>query len=416
MAKHKPLILCVDDESIILDSLSFLFRNSFDDKYSTEFAESADEALELIEELIAEQKEVAVIVSDYLMPGMKGDEFLINAHKLLPNVKKILLTGQADFKAVTNAINSADLYRYISKPWQNEDLILTIQEALKSHNQDILVELQNKQLEEKNKLLEEQNSNLEFKVNERTKELNLTLDTIRRDMQLAKKIQESTLTYQLNPEDGIKICTTYIPMTEVGGDFYNIGKPYEGVYRIFLADATGHGVQAALITMAIKGIYDTIKDNEKDLSKLAMIFNQKFIDKYGSLNTFFTGIILDVHYNEKILRYVSLGHPPCMLVRGKDVEYIEKTGRMIGISKTSEYRVEEKKMQSGDNIYIYTDGIFEQFNAEKEEFSEEALYRYIIEYNSLGPEECIKQILQKVYDFLGDEEKQDDISIIGITV
>jgi hypothetical protein len=72
-----------------------------------------------------------------------GDDFLINAHKLLPNVKKILLTGQADFKAVTNAINSADLYRYISKPWQNEDLILTIQEALKSYNQDVLVELQN---------------------------------------------------------------------------------------------------------------------------------------------------------------------------------------------------------------------------------------------------------------------------------
>ena len=96
-------------------------------------------------------------------------------------------------------------------------------------------------------------------------------------MQLAKKIQESTLTYNLNPDDGIKICTTYIPMTEVGGDFYNIGKPYEGVYRIFLADATGHGVQAALITMAIKGIYDTIKDNEKDLSELAKIFNQIFI-------------------------------------------------------------------------------------------------------------------------------------------
>ena len=137
---------------------------------------------------------------------------------------------------------------------------------------------------------------------------------------------------------------------------------------------------------------------------------------YLLLFTFFTGIILDVHYNEKILRHVSLGHPPCMLVRGNEVEYIEKTGRMIGISKTSEYRVEEKKMQSGDNIYIYTDGIFEQFNAKKEEFGEEALYRYIKEYNSLGSEECIKQILQKVYNFLENEEKQDDISIIGISI
>ena len=87
-----------------------------------------------------------------------------------------------------------------------------------------------------------------------------------------------------------------------------------------------------------------------------------------------------------------------------------------GLENVCKNRVEEKKMQSGDNIYIYTDGIFEEFNAVKEEFSEETLYQYIKEYNSLGSEECIKQILQKVYDFLGDEEKQDDISIIGITV
>lgn len=416
MSKFKPVILCVDDESIILDSLSFLFRNTFEEKYTSEFAESADEALELIEELLSEEKQVAVIVSDYLMPGMKGDEFLINAHKLIPNVKKILLTGQADFKAVTNAINSADLYRYISKPWQNEDLILTIQEALKSYHQDEILERQNKELEVKNKLLEEQNINLEQKVSERTKELNLTLDTIRRDLQLAKKIQESTLSYKLNPEDGIKICTTYIPMTEVGGDFYNIGNPSPEVYRIFLADATGHGVQAALITMAIKGIYDTIKDNEKDLSILAKIFNQKFIEKYGSLNTFFTGIVLDIHYTEKVLKFVSLGHPPCLLIHGNEIDFLEKTGRMIGISKTSEYRIGEKQLQSGDTIYIFTDGFFEQFNREKEEFSEETLYKYLLEFNPLGPERCIESTLQKVYEFLGSEEKQDDISIIGISI
>lgn len=416
MRETKPIILCVDDESIILDSLNFLFRNVFEDKFSTEFAESGDEALELIDELLEEEREIAVIISDYLMPGMKGDEFLINAHKKLPYTKKILLTGQADFKAVTNAINSADLYRFISKPWQNEDISLTIQEAAKSFKQDKMLEEQNRQLEEKNKLLEEQNITLEIKVKERTKELNESLDTIRRDLQLAKKIQQSTLVYKKPSSDSIHISTTYIPMSEVGGDFYNITYPFEDTCRIFLADATGHGVQAALITVAVKGIYDTLKDTEPDLSQLARTFNEKFIDKYGTLNTFFTGIILDVDYTAKKLRHVSLGHPPCLLVRGGEIILLEKTGRMIGINKTSTYPVKENDLQSGDNLYIFTDGIFEEFNAERLEYGEERTYKVVLENNPSGVDSCIGSLIKDIEEFLGSEPKQDDVTIIGIGI
>lgn len=416
MREMKPIILCVDDESIILDSLNFLFRNVFEDKFNTEFAESGDEALELIDELLEEKREIAVIISDYLMPGMKGDEFLINAHKKLPHTKKILLTGQADFKAVTNSINSADLYRFISKPWQNEDISLTIQEAAKSFKQDQMLEEQNRQLEEKNKLLEEQNLTLEMKVKDRTKELNESLETIRKDLLLAKKIQQSTLVYKKPPTDSIQIATTYIPMAEVGGDFYNISYPFEGVCRIFLADATGHGVQAALITVAVKGIYDTLKDTESDLSQLARTFNEKFIDKYGTLNTFFTGIILDVDYSTKKLRHVSLGHPPCMLVRGAEIIFLEKTGRMIGINKTSAYPVKENDLMSGDNLYIFTDGIFEEFNSERIEYGEDKTYKVILDNNHSGIENCIDILIKDIEDFLGSEPKQDDVTIIGIRI
>lgn len=416
MRETKPIILCVDDESIILDSLNFLFRNVFEDKFNTEFAESADEALELIEELLEEDREIAVIISDYLMPGMKGDEFLINAHQKLPSTKKILLTGQADFKAVTNAINSADLYRFISKPWQNEDISLTIQEAVKSFKQDKILEEQNRQLEEKNKLLEEQNLTLEMKVTERTKELNQSLDTIRKDLLLAKKIQQSTLTYKKPDTIPINISTTYIPMSEVGGDFFNISYPSEGVCRFFLADATGHGVQAALITMAVKGIYDTLKDTESDLSSLARTFNEKFIEKYGSLNTFFTGIILDIDTNSKKIRHVSLGHPPCLLVRKNEIIFLEKTGRMIGINKTSNYPIKENDYISGDNVYLFTDGIFEEFNEQREEFGEERTYRVILENNLLGVEGCINALLKEIDSFLGSEPKQDDVTIVGVGI
>ena len=96
----KPAILCVDDESIILTSLTRQLKQVFDDAYVYEMAESADEAFEIIEELEADEINVIVIVSDWLMPGMKGDEFLIKVHQKFPNVVKILLTGQADKRAI----------------------------------------------------------------------------------------------------------------------------------------------------------------------------------------------------------------------------------------------------------------------------------------------------------------------------
>ena len=99
----KLSILCVDDEVIILNSLIRQLQAAFGDSYVYETSENAEEALEIVEELQQESTDVIVIVSDWLMPGMKGDKFLIEVHKKFPNVIKILLTGQADEEAVERA-------------------------------------------------------------------------------------------------------------------------------------------------------------------------------------------------------------------------------------------------------------------------------------------------------------------------
>jgi CheY-like chemotaxis protein len=128
----KLAILCVDDEAIILNSLVRQLQTAFDDAYIYETAESANEALEIIEELQAEGTALLVIVSDWLMPGAKGDEFLIEVHQRFPGVVKIMLTGQADRDAVERAIDRANLYTCLEKPWQAQDLIQAIQSALPS--------------------------------------------------------------------------------------------------------------------------------------------------------------------------------------------------------------------------------------------------------------------------------------------
>jgi CheY-like chemotaxis protein len=126
----KPVILCVDDEPMVLDSIRAQLREAFGNLYCYEVAEDAIDALEVINELHSEETRILLIVSDWLMPGMKGDEFLIQVHQQFPDVVKIMLTGQADDNAIARAKDQANLYDCLSKPWSEADLIATIQAGL----------------------------------------------------------------------------------------------------------------------------------------------------------------------------------------------------------------------------------------------------------------------------------------------
>ncbi len=126
----KPVILCVDDELIVLESLRAQLREAFGDTYAYEIAQDADDALEVIDELHEENDHIIVIVSDWLMPGMKGDEFLIEVHQRFPKIVKVMLTGQADQEAIARAQAKANLHRCLFKPWSEAELIQTIQSGL----------------------------------------------------------------------------------------------------------------------------------------------------------------------------------------------------------------------------------------------------------------------------------------------
>jgi histidine kinase len=151
----KPIILCVDDEKTVLNSLRQELEYNLGNKYLLELAESAEEGLEIIRELTSAGYDIHVVISDQLMPGMKGDEFLIRINREYPEIRKILLTGQANADAVGNAVNHANLYRYIAKPWDEKDLRLTVEEAAKSFTL-------NKQLATQVKVLSDLNRNAEM--------------------------------------------------------------------------------------------------------------------------------------------------------------------------------------------------------------------------------------------------------------
>ncbi|GAB4539621.1 MAG: EAL domain-containing protein [Pleurocapsa sp.] len=164
-------IICVDDDPVILNSLGEQLKRSLGQEYDIELVNNGEDAIALCAELIAEEVEIPLIICDQVMSVMMGDELLIKLHSLYPTTVKILLTGQADADAVGNLVNAAALYRYLTKPWNETDLILTVREALKRYQHE-------QQLAEQNQILTEVNQQLENSISLLQATLEATADGI----------------------------------------------------------------------------------------------------------------------------------------------------------------------------------------------------------------------------------------------
>src|SRR4030067_3039519 len=156
-------VLLVDDEENILNALNRTFRK---ESYRIMTARSGLEGLSVIE-----RERITLVLSDHRMPGMEGVEFLSEVRKKSPETIRLMLTGYADMRAVMNAINQGEVYRFITKPWDDEEIRLIVRDAI--HHYDLIIE--NRELhslaQRQNIELKDLNNNLEKKVSERTREV-----------------------------------------------------------------------------------------------------------------------------------------------------------------------------------------------------------------------------------------------------
>jgi diguanylate cyclase (GGDEF)-like protein len=169
--RHREVIVCVDDEEGVLRVLRAQLGARFGHECQVLTARSGDEAVALFDELARDGETIAVVIADQIMPGMKGVELLEIVDRRLPATTKILLTGQAGIDAVIDAINRAHLNQYISKPWDETALLLSVENLLRQYrltheNQQLIASLSSK-----NQALLEMNRELEAKIHERTHEL-----------------------------------------------------------------------------------------------------------------------------------------------------------------------------------------------------------------------------------------------------
>ncbi|TGK56997.1 PAS domain S-box protein [Leptospira wolffii] len=255
--------------------------------------------------------------------------------------------------------------------------------------------------------------NLEAEVETRSAELSRSYRAMKEELSLAKRVQNSLLPPIDYSLAGVQTYVTYLPVMEVGGDWYDIFECKPGVLRILLADATGHGVQAALVTMTIKGVYEPLKYLADSPSELLQGINTDYCRNFKNLQMYFSCFILDVDTIEKKIRFASAGHPALLWKSGKQIRFLERTGSLVGLLAKMEFTEEEYSYEPGDSILMLTDGIFEEFDSEQNPFGEERIEK-IYYHSDLEGFDLHRKIVYEMDKHMGGKSPQDDITLISV--
>jgi serine phosphatase RsbU (regulator of sigma subunit) len=410
-------ILCIDDEPIILNSLKRELMRAFPE-YNIEVAESAEEALEVVAFLQSRGQAIAMAISDYVMPQMKGDELLIKLHQLSPDTIKILLTGQASVEGITNIINEANLYRFIAKPWEPNDLRITVEKGLKSFQQDLQLSLQNAQLRELNHTLEQ-------KVAERTKTLEEQHKAIQDSIHYARNIQRSILPPTHLLEASFKEhFVFYRPRDVVSGDFYWMAQ--RGHKTIFVAaDCTGHGVPGAFMSMIgvsllNQAIHDAmLTQPESILSEVD--YNLQTVWKYDQQfnKDGMDMMVCTIDTEAKTLSCAGARSRMTYFQAGQ-IHTIKGEKSSIGdLSPEQEIRKHFTRhtidISSPTMLYLYSDGYQDQFGgAEDKKFLPSRLNALFEAIHQQPTSEQQAVVAQTFEDWKGSRSQIDDVMVIGL--
>jgi len=232
------------------------------------------------------------------------------------------------------------------------------------------------ELERDKARLEELSENLERKVSERTQELALAnteiakaLEELRQkdarlneDLEQARTFQQSIL--PTPPRSRlITFETIYRPVDLVGGDIYDVCEIAPGLFRVFVADATGHGVQASLRTIVLKSEYDALKETEPTPDLLLHKFNRRLLATFSAGDMLSTGCCCDVDLRAPqapVLRYANAAHPPLLRVSHGLIEEVYCDGPLLGIPAREPPRLIETPLARGDLLVVSSDGACEQ--------------------------------------------------------
>ncbi len=267
------------------------------------------------------------------------------------------------------------------------------------------------------------------KIDRQNQDLSHANQRMKRDLDAAARVQQTLLPDNLPVVQGLSFAWSYKPCDELAGDALNIVRINDDLIAVYLLDVSGHGVPAALLSVtATRGLHPRAggiaslvagpgpNPEAVDPVQVASRLNSLYpMESNG--NHYFTMIYGLLNVRTRQFRFTVAGHPaPILAPAGGQPRRLDVSGLPIGMVDEAEYDESVIELQPGDRLYLYSDGLTEEVNAQNEQFGDERLLRAIADGQALGLKDAVESLLQKVIAWRGEDHLRDDVSILAIAV
>ena len=242
------------------------------------------------------------------------------------------------------------------------------------------------------------------------------LVSVSRELELAREIQQSILPRTLPDIDGLCVAACYLPMSDIGGDFYDFDTQQTDRLGVIVADVSGHGVPAALVASMVK-IAFAAEAERLDHPGLALAnINRALCGTFQG--AYVTACCGSVDALSRRLTYASAGHPaPLLRRRDGRVEQLQERGLLLAFDAHARYATAEVALQAGDRLVFFSDGLVDACNAGDEFFGDARLEQILVASTTATPAHFIDQIVAELRRWVGPGTPlQDDVTVVVVDV
>lgn len=250
--------------------------------------------------------------------------------------------------------------------------------------------------------------------NARLFEESLAKQRLEEELSLAHAIQEKLLPREMPAFSGCSVGTFHIPTKQVGGDYFDVIKLNERLICVAIADVSGKGFPAALLMANLQSAFRALMATELKLNQITERLNN-IVYENTDFDRFITFFVAIYDSDKRALSYINAGHNyPFLMKTDGRVLRLDKGGLMLGVVPDVKYDTGLETIESGDFLYMFTDGVNEALNAKGEQFSEEKIDCLLRRNSGLGADEILTTIRKEVASFVGDAPQSDDITQVCV--
>jgi len=342
------------------------------------------------QQVLREHPDIALVLTDIMMPGMDGLELLRWGREVAPGAMWIVLSGLDTFDSAVAAIRLG-AFDFLPKSPRMEEMAVSVRNAL-----------------ERRRLLAER-ERLHRELQRKVRELEETSELLRRDLERAEVIQRALLPPSPPAMDGYCVHAVYRPGQHVGGDLYDVVRLGERHLAFYLADATGHGVTSAMLSVLFKQRL-VLVDPETGLAlppaTVLDAVNRSICQSHAAPGLFLTAVLGLLDTADASLTLASAGHPPVLHMRESGgTHLVRRTGPALGLAPDAHFGQERLQVAAGDRIFLYTDGLLPSGSEQDLERLERVLSQ---------PLSSAQEVMARLDSGAAASAERDDVTILLI--